>query len=107
MTRAALYLPLLALLAGCAAPSAPLSVTDRDTIAACRNEAQTAYEIRHRAEIYSIHEGASPYSGTGLLRGPTEGLSDRYEQERRIDTCVRNTGTGTGTGAGTGGPARP
>ena len=101
MRRAALSLPLLALLAGCAAPSAPLSVTDRDTIAACRAQAQTTYEIRHRAEIYSIHEGASPYSGTGLLHGPTEGLSDRYEQERQIDTCVRNTGTGPG------GTARP
>lgn len=104
MSRATLCLPvlaLLALLAGCAAPSAPLSVTDRDTIAACRDQAQTAYEIRHRAEIYSIHEGASPYSGTGLLHGPTEGLSDRYEQERQIDSCVRNTGTGPG------GTARP
>jgi hypothetical protein len=104
MSRATLCLPvlaLLALLAGCAAPSAPLSVTDRDTIAACRNQAQTAYEIRHRAEIYSIHERDTPYSGMGLLRSPTQDLSDRYEQEHQIDTCVRNTGTGPG------GTARP
>ena len=101
LCRPVLALPVLALLAGCAAPAAPLSVTERDTLAACRSEAQTAYEIRHRAEIYSIHETASPYSCTGLLRGPTQGLSDRYEQERQIDRCVRNTGTGPG------GTARP
>ena len=104
MTRALFrlsLLPALALLAGCAGHAAPQSVTERDTLAACRDQAQTAYTIRHRAEIYIIHERDTPYSGIGLLRSPTQDLSDRYEQEHQIETCVRNTGTGPG------GTARP
>ena len=89
MTRALFrlsLLPALALLAGCAGHAAPQSVTERDTLAACRDQAQTAYTIRHRAEIYSIHERDTPSSGmrpaaepdAGPVRPLRAGAPDRH-----------------------------
>jgi len=100
MTRRALRLipllliPLLLLLAGCAA-APPESVTERDTRAACRRQAQAVYRLRHRAQIYSIHDQDAPASGATGLPLPTAGLADRFEQERAISTCIHDTGTGT------------
>lgn len=96
MTRRVLaLLPLLPLLllATCAGP--PESVTERDTRAACRRQAEDVYRLRHRSEIYSIHDPDAPGSGATGLPLPTAGLADRFEQERDIERCVHDTGTGT------------
>jgi len=87
------FLPLLAL-AGCAF-GAPQSVTDRDTRAACRQQAEAQYRLRHRDDIYAISNQGAPSSGAVGVTLPTAGLADRFEQENMVETCVHNTGTGT------------
>ena len=89
--------PMLALvlaLAGCAF-GAPQSVTDRDTRAACRQQAEAQYRLRHRDDIYAISNQGAPSSGAVGVTLPTAGLADRFEQENMVETCVHNTGTGT------------
>jgi hypothetical protein len=93
MTRRALALLPLLLLAGCAGP--PESVTERDTRTACRQQAEEAYRLQHRSEIYSLHYSDAPSSGATGLPLPTAGLADRFEQESQIQRCVHDTGTGT------------
>jgi hypothetical protein len=95
MTRRALRLiPLLLGLAGCAA-APPESVTERDTRAACRQQANEVYRLRHRDRIYSMPNQDAPQSGALGLPLPTTGLADQFQQEREISTCVHDTGTGT------------
>lgn len=94
--RGAAVWPVLLVLAGCAGgTSPPLSVTDRATAAACRQQANATYNIRNRDQIYSIRDPFTPQSSTGLTDLPTRDLSDRYTQERQIRDCIRNTGTET------------
>ena len=94
MTRCALRLIPLLLLAGCAA-ARPESVTERDTRSACRRQAEEVYRLRHRGEIYNFENRDAPQSGATGVPLPTSGLADRFEQERQIQTCVHDTGTGT------------
>ncbi|MDE2006874.1 MAG: hypothetical protein KGI51_09935 [Rhodospirillales bacterium] len=83
-----------ALLAGCAFGT-PQSATDRDTVAACRRQAEATYRIRHRDDLYRRGNDDAPASGAVGLQLPTAGLADRFEQENAIQTCVHDTGTGT------------
>lgn len=93
MIRRAAPLVLLAL-AGCAGGTAqPLSFTERQTIEACRQRANTAFNVQNRSEIYQIHEPFAYQSSTGLTGDPTQGLSDSYQLQQMIQNCVRNTGT--------------
>ncbi|HVB66584.1 MAG TPA: hypothetical protein VNE67_01850 [Acetobacteraceae bacterium] len=94
MTRRALHLIPLLLIVGCAA-APPESVTERDTRAACRRQAEEVYRLRHRDQIYSVPSQDAPQSGAIGLPLPTTGLADQFEQEREINTCVHDTGTGT------------
>lgn len=91
--RRAVPLILLAL-TGCAAGAAqPMSLTERDTIKACSQQANTAFNIQNRSEIYRIHEPFAYQSSTGLTGDPTQGLSDSYQLQQMVQNCVRNTGT--------------
>lgn len=85
--------PLLILAACTHGAARPMSVTERDTIAACREKVETADKLANRGQIYSIHDPYTPSSSTGLLTSPTQGLSDRYARERALEDCIRNTGT--------------
>ncbi len=93
MTR---FLPLLtlALLAGCAF-GAPRSVTSRDTAVACREQAQAQYRLSHRDQMYQVGDQDAPGSGAAGMKLPTEGLADRFEQERFMQRCEHDVGTGT------------
>lgn len=95
----------LTMLAACAGGggSQPLSVTDRDTAAACRQQANNTYAIQNRDQIYRIQDPFSPQSGTGLTDLPTRGLSDQFAQERMVQDCIRNTGTETSRTQGSSG----
>lgn len=86
-TASALVLVLA--LGACAQRSSPLSVTDRDTIAACQDHADQVYDRLNRGAIYSVGDNGAPYSGTGLVGNPTAGLSDRYARDRMVERCVR------------------
>ncbi|MDE2583395.1 MAG: hypothetical protein KGL52_17290 [Rhodospirillales bacterium] len=93
MTRIALLLLPLLLLAGCAGMR-PESVTERDTRTACRQQAEQIYRLRHRDEIYGLSNSDAPASGAVGLTLPSQGLADRFEQEREISSCVHDVGTG-------------
>jgi len=49
--RSTLALGALAVMGGCAFPSAPQSHTDRATLAACREHASEVYNQNNRAQI--------------------------------------------------------
>jgi hypothetical protein len=92
MRRAVLLV--LLVLAGCAGGTAqPQSFTERQTIAACRQQANTAFNVQNRDQIYQIHEPFAYQSSTGLTGDPTQGLSDSFQLQQMIQNCVRNTGT--------------
>lgn len=82
------------LLAGCA-DRQPLSVTERDTIDACRARAGQVYDRLHRADIYSIPQTGLPYSANGSRADITAGLATQYSHDEMVDRCERNTGAGT------------
>lgn len=84
----------LLVLAGCAAEQ-PVSVTQRDTVAACRARADEIYNRLNRGAIYSISQSGLPNSSTGLVGNPNAHLQAQYEHEQRIDRCVHDTGAGT------------
>lgn len=85
----AALLSLAPMLGGCAQHSAPLSVTERETIAACRSHADEVYDRLNRGAIYRIPDNSAPNSSIGLVGDPTGVLSDRYARDRMIDRCVR------------------
>lgn len=87
----ALFLALL--LAGCV-NSGPESETQRATAEACREQANTTYNVQNRDQIYNIYQPYAPNSGIGLLDNPTRQLSNSYAQQQMISNCIRNTGTG-------------
>jgi len=76
-------------LGACASRPSQLSVTDRETIAACQSHADQVYDRLNRGTIYSIGDNGAPNSSIGLVGNPTEELSDRYARDRMIDRCVR------------------
>lgn len=87
----------LPLLAGCAGGGrAPISAEARaheQTVAACRQRAETAYDITHRDDIYApASQVNTPFSANYQPGIPDRGLTALYEHDRMVDDCVRNTG---------------
>jgi hypothetical protein len=78
----------LAALAGCAQQQPNLSVTDRATIAACRDHADQVYNRMNRGAIYNSNSIDAPNSSTGLIGDPTGMLSARFARDRMIARCV-------------------
>lgn len=85
---------LLAVLLAACTTGAPESETQRTTAEACREQANTTYNVQNRDQIYRIYDRNTPNSGIGLLDIPTRQLSDSYAQQQMISNCIRNTGTG-------------
>lgn len=83
---------LLLALGACAPRPSSLSVTDRETLAACRTHADRVYDRLNRGAIYSIGANGAPNSSIGLVGDPTASLSDRYARDRMIERCVKGTG---------------
>lgn len=96
---------LVLILAGCTS-GAPESDTQRATAAACREQANTTFNVQNRDQIYNIYQPYAPQSGIGMLDNPTRQLSNSYAQEEMISNCIRNTGTGADREL-PGGPAPP
>ena len=91
-----LLLPMLAL-AQCAPPPPPVGQAraDAQTLAACREHADTVYDRTHRDTIYTISSANSPYSANYTPGLVTRGLPQRYGFENMVRDCVRNTGADT------------
>ena len=90
----------IALLAGAALAlcgcgfSPPMSAADRETLQACRSEADRVYDVQNRAQISQRGGEDSPFSGESQRSSPSDGLADRYSHERTVDDCVRHGGNG-------------
>ncbi len=98
----AVLLGLAACEAGGASP--PQSVTERSTYTACRQQANTAYRLQNRDQIYRIQDPFTPQSSTGLTENPSQGLADSFSQQQMVNDCIRNTGTQTSRGGTSPGP---
>ena len=85
---------LLAVALAACTSGAPETESQRSTAEACREQANTTYNIQNRDQIYRIYDRNTPNSGIGLLDNPTRQLSDSYAQQQMISNCIRNTGTG-------------
>ena len=88
-TRLLVLLPLL--LAGCAEGGLRATATPAQ-LAACRARADAVSERQNRADLFRADTLASnrdaPFSGSGIIGGGNEGLSNRFARERLIDRCL-------------------
>ena len=68
---------------------------DAQTRAACRQRAEQMDSQQNRAEIYSPPPTVNtPFSANYVPGLVDRGLSERYDHEKMISDCIRNTGTG-------------
>jgi hypothetical protein len=90
--------------AACApTPQTPQARAAAETVAACRERADEAYDRQNRGEIYNITDRNVPFSANYLPDVPNRGLSQLYAHDVMVRDCVRNTGTETSRAASGGG----
>ena len=94
---------LLACLTGCADYGQPLTGqarADAQTVTACRQRANQAFDQRGRDQIYSPPPQVNtPYSASYVPGISDRGLANQYEHDQMVSDCIRNTGTGTSRAA--------
>jgi hypothetical protein len=85
------------LLFGCAEPPPPptgQARADAQTLAACRQRADTVYNMRNRDVIYAPPPQVNaPFSGSYGPGVDDRSLSQMFERDSLMNDCVRNTGT--------------
>jgi hypothetical protein len=103
MTRAAFLLALLTLAACGPRPDAQALATSDY----CHAAANRVFDRQHRELLSEEDQSTTPYSSTGMPSSPSDGLSDRYIYENRVDDCVarRTAATEDGTTFGPQNPA--
>jgi hypothetical protein len=94
-------------LGACAFGGPPPSAEDRDTRRDCNAEADRIYAAQNRYQMSERDQSDSPYAGNTLPSNPTAGLSDQYEQDKLVDSCLARGGAGSPSSAAApaGGPA--
>ena len=96
MSRPMVVLLPMLILAQCTPP--PLvgqSRADAETLAACRGHADEVYNRTRRDSIYTISSRDTPFSANYTPGVTDRGLAQRFDHEKLIRDCVRNTGTET------------
>ena len=92
--RAALaLLPLAAGLAGCGLYH-PMTTEDREARAGCVADADRVYAARNRYLLSERDQTDTPQGGSQLGGVPSRGLSDQYEQQQLVDTCLSRSAAG-------------
>jgi hypothetical protein len=89
-------------LAGCSfgAPKSPAELSRED---ACRALADRAYNLQHPDYLSrGDDQSTTPFSGSGTISLPSEGLSDEYAHRVAVDDCVRRQTSSTQGGASVG-----
>jgi hypothetical protein len=79
---------------------------DREALATCNTDADRQFAARHRDLISERDGSASPLSGNTLPYNPNAGLSDEYEQQQLVDSCLARSAAGAAVVPGTN-PAKP
>ena len=84
------------LLCGCA--RAPVNQAELSTEDACRALASQAYDEQHRDLLSrGDSQATTPFSGSGAVALPSDGLSDQYAHDVAVDECVsRKTSSAPG-----------
>ena len=96
LTRSGLLALLLC--GGCSTPRS--SQADLSTQDACRSLADQSYDEQHRDMLSrGDSQSTTPFSGSGTISLPSDGLSDRYAHEVAIDNCVSRRTSSTQGGA--------
>jgi hypothetical protein len=88
-------LPVLALAQCTQPPPVGQSRADAETLAACRGHADDVYNHTRRDAIYTISSRDTPFSANYTPGVTDRGLAQRFDHEKLIRDCVRNTGTET------------
>ncbi len=86
-------LALAAALAGCGLYQ-PVSNVDREARASCRADADRVYAARNRYQMSERDQTDTPLGGSALGGVPSAGLSDQYEQQQLVDTCLARSAAG-------------
>jgi hypothetical protein len=86
-------LPLAAALAGCGMYQ-PATTVDREAKASCKADADRVYAARNRYQMSERDQTDTPNGGSQLGGVPSAGLSDRYEQQQLVDTCLARSAAG-------------
>jgi hypothetical protein len=92
--RAALLLPLLALMSGCGVLSRPLTADDREAVADCNQESDRIFAARNRYQLSERDGRDTPFSGNSMPSTPSDGLRDQYERDQLVDSCLAHSAAG-------------
>jgi hypothetical protein len=79
--------PLVASLASCGLYTRPTS-EDREARQDCDAEADRIFAVRNRYQMSERDSTNTPYAGNTLPSNPTAGLSDQYEEDKLVDSCL-------------------
>ncbi len=97
--------PLLVLLALASCGPRP-SAQQLATEDYCRQSANRVYDRQHRELLSEEDQSNTPFSANGMPSNPSDGLSDRYSYDNRVDDCVSRRTAATEDGT-TFGPSLP
>ena len=78
-------------LGGCGFPG-PASQGQQAVLQGCRAAADRAYKAQNRYQLSERDSRDTPFSGSGQVATPSDGLADQYTHENRVEDCVRRDG---------------
>ena len=101
MVRAFLPAVLILATAGCASSpqNSAVSRADSTTLASCRASTNQAFNRQNRYQISERDQTASPFSTSGDTGITTRGLSQRYDYDNQLQSCLSASGGDAGSAA--------
>lgn len=90
---AAMALSALALLGGCN-PAPRQSAEDRTAVNDCRQESDRIFAAQNRYQLSERPSPDTPFSANNLPGTPNDGLSEQYQREQLLDTCMARSTAG-------------
>ncbi len=92
----------LATVAGCAGsrPQTAASRSNAAAVASCRASTESSFNRQNRYLLSERSTTDSPFSTSGVTGITTRGLTQQYDYDTQLDTCLTRSGTPT-TGTST------
>lgn len=88
----------IALLTGGCAYDPPHSAQELANEDACRAMANRVYDAQHRDLLIREDQSLTPFSSSGSIATPDQGLSDVYAHETMVDNCIARKTSATRNG---------
>jgi len=88
----------LGLLIGGCAYDPPRSAQELANEDACRTMANRVYDAQHRDLLTREDQSLTPFSSSGSIATPDQGLSDLYAHETRVNDCIARKTSATRNG---------